>query len=188
MVCCKEISWEEHKGKYCNEELVTKIMRKNIPLLDYVEWEVVDIKEGYCKTKVTLKKETTNQHKTLQAANYLLAADYTGGIASGNIFKGLPTFGIHDIKEGEGLSIWLVKSEIKYKIPACGDLYISSQLEPDSFEKMKERVYNKRTCVNSIKVDFMSNDKIVSQAVMTYFTKLIDYSEWKTKIESFQNI
>jgi hypothetical protein len=182
-----EISWEEHKQKYLDAKILTDVMRKNIPLLNYIDWSILDIDEGYCKTKVSLNHETSNQHKTLQAANFLLAADYTGGIAFGNIFRNFPTFGIHDITDGKGLSIWLLKAEISYKSPAVDDLYISSAMNKEDLPKNKERLYRKRPAIGKMNIDFVSRNKMVSSGTMTYYAQVVDYSEWKNKLNAIEN-
>jgi hypothetical protein len=174
----QEIPWEEHCQKYCNPFLSTELLRKAVPLLDYVNWRVEEVKEGYCHSIIPVQKETTNQHKTIQSSTFFLSADYTGGIALGGLFKGLPTFGVHSVEDGYGISLWLIRAELKFKKPGTSDLKISSGVSKDKIDKIRDRFFKRKPVIERLEVTFENDGYIVSKGLMTYFAQLTTYEAW----------
>jgi hypothetical protein len=82
-------------------------LRSAVPVLGHVGWEVLDVAEGFARTLLPLNEASTNQHGSHQAALMVLAADYTGGIALGTLFRGCPIAGVHPRAAREGAALWL---------------------------------------------------------------------------------
>ncbi|MFM8185579.1 MAG: hypothetical protein ACKN9I_01465, partial [Alphaproteobacteria bacterium] len=72
-------AWEIDKEKRFNLEKLNARFRESIPVLDYLDWRIENIKRGYAETVLPLNVASSNQYITHQAALQLLSADYTGG-------------------------------------------------------------------------------------------------------------
>ena len=172
------IPWNEHYNKYCNPTVTTTLLQKAVPLLKYTGWCVDEIKEGFCQSKIPVKDATTNQHATLQSSTFFLAADYTGGIALYTLLRGLPTFGVHPVEDGEGISLWLIRSELKFKKPGTSDLKISSCVSKDKIDKIRDRFFTRKPVIERLEVTFENDGYIISKGFMTYFAQLMSYEDW----------
>jgi acyl-coenzyme A thioesterase PaaI-like protein len=62
------VSWEDDYRDRANPELFTKLLHDPVPVLQHIDWKVLEIAEGYAKTIFPLNYESTNQHGTHQAA------------------------------------------------------------------------------------------------------------------------
>lgn len=104
------ISMEEHHKRFGKVDFLTGCFRRAVPVLDFVDWRIIELKPGYCKTMIPFDGRSKNQNASHQAALYLLAADYTGGTALGNHIK-LPSLGIHpaDYCEEYGIVFWFMQ-------------------------------------------------------------------------------
>ena len=124
-------SLEEHLRKYGQPDDVTSLLWKSVPLLKHSGWYVDAIEEGFCRSVFPATAVTTNQHHTLQGATYLLAGDYTGGIALGSLFLGAPIFGVHAVRSGFGNNLWLSHVNLKYTAPAYDDMAVTCRVEKE---------------------------------------------------------
>ena len=80
------------------------------PRLPPTRWRVTRVEPGLAESTLPLNPQSTNQHFTHQAAFFLLAADYTGGIAVGSLLTGWPVASARvlpaiPVAEREGLPI-----------------------------------------------------------------------------------
>ena len=80
-----------------NCEILTSLLREQVPVLDFVKWRVSFIEQGRAHTVLPLISSSTNQHCTHQAALLFLAADYTGGIALASLIPNWPVIGVHPV-------------------------------------------------------------------------------------------
>ena len=120
------ISWEEDYETRTNPELLTSLLHESVPVLKFVDWRVIEVKEGFAKSVLPLITQSTNQHGTHQAAIIVLAADYTGGIALGTLFRGVPIIGVHPGRSDDAASLWLAKVDIDYLAPSTDHLVVTS--------------------------------------------------------------
>jgi hypothetical protein len=81
----------------------------------------------------------------------LLAADYTGGIALGSLFKDIPIIGFHAQRTDYGAYLWGAAANIKWLRPSTDDLICKSAIpERDwddifmAFERGEEVNYKAR--------------------------------------------
>ena len=58
------INWEDDYRDRVNPELLTKLLREAVPVLQHIDWKVLETGEGYVKTLLPLNYESTNQHGT----------------------------------------------------------------------------------------------------------------------------
>jgi acyl-coenzyme A thioesterase PaaI-like protein len=124
-----EVPWEEDKEYRTNPQVLTALLREQVPALDFVKWKVAAVEPGMAESVLPLNPQSTNQHFTHQAALFLLAADYTGGIALGSLMTGWPVVGVHPVRSSKSMALWLIKAEIKYLRPSVTDLTITAEIE-----------------------------------------------------------
>lgn len=166
-----EVSWEEDKKYRTNPKIFTQFLREQVPVLDYVKWRVDSIEPGTCESVLPLNAQSTNQHFTHQAALILLAADYTGGIALLSLMPGWPVVGVHPVKSGKSMSLWLLKAEIKYIRPSVGDLTVKAQVDPEKQQRAQRRFLAGKPAIETIPLLFMNGDVKVGEASLTYFAQ-----------------
>ena len=111
------VSWEEDYRTRCNPELMTKLLRQAVPVLEATQWAITKVEHGVCESVLPLNHATTNQHGTHQAALISLSADYTGGMALTTLLRGVPLAGIHSCKAEDSASLWLISMDVKYLKP-----------------------------------------------------------------------
>ena len=73
------ITWERDYEQSVNPNLMTGLLRMEIPVLAHSDWRIEEVKDGFCKYVLALKAPATNQHGTHQAALISLSADYPEG-------------------------------------------------------------------------------------------------------------
>lgn len=165
-------SWEEGKKYRYNTEVMTALLREQVPVLDYVKWKVLEIEQGRSRTMLPLISPSTNQHCTHQAALLFLAADYTGGIALGSLFPGVPLVGVHPVAPlDKSMSLWLVKGEIKFFRPSAGCMEAHAEVDVERRAKVQKRYALGKPIVETITVHFQNGDVEVAQAEMTYYAR-----------------
>ena len=87
------MSWETDYAARTNPELLTRLLRHAVPVLDFLDFRVVETAPGYAKALLPLSARSANQHGVHQAAVLAIAADYVGGIALGTLATGAPIIG-----------------------------------------------------------------------------------------------
>jgi hypothetical protein len=175
------IPLSEHHKKHGHPEFLTSCFRKSVPVLDFVDWRILELKEGYCKSVMPFVKSTKNQNASHQAALFLLSADYTGGIAISNHIK-LPSFGIHpeEYYEDFGILHFLVHSEIKYKKLSTKNLIATSSISEEEVQDITKTFYNKGRFIKSVLVELKNDDKeMLGKATMKYLVQLMSLKEWQ---------
>lgn len=174
------ISWDEHYQNFCNPELTTALLKNSVPLLNFVNWRVEEVREGYCHSFISTIDKTPNKCTSLQSSTLFLAADYTGGIALYTLLRGIPSFGITPVETGNGVCLWLIRSEFEFNEPATTHLKIFSHVPKNSFCKIKDRFFRKKPVIERLEITFENNGHIASRGFMTYYAQLTDYNEWLT--------
>jgi len=164
--------WEKWVKLRYNCESFTSILREQVPVLDYVKWEVTKIDQGLAHSMLPLVSTATNQHCTHQAALFFLAADYTGGIALASLLPHYPIGGVHPIRSTEKtMALWLVKGEIRYARPSVGLLDIIARIDPDRHERIRRRFIQGKAVLETITIYFRNGDITVAEADLTYFAR-----------------
>jgi len=166
-----EISWEEDQKYRANPQIVTDLLREQVPVLDFVRWQVTRIEPGVAESLLPLNPQSTNQHFTHQAALFLLAADYTGGIAVSSVLTGWPVVGVHPVRSPKSISLWLLKGEIKYLRPSVTNLTVSAQIEPERCRRIQRRFLDGKVVLETVTVRFKNGDVDVAEAELTYFAR-----------------
>ena len=169
------LSWEEEKKFRYNCEILTSLLRDQVPVLDFVKWKVAFIEQGRAHTVLPLIASSTNQHCTHQASLFFLAADYTGGIALASLIPNWPVIGVHPVAPSEkSMALWLVKGEIKFFRPSVGSMDITAQVEPERHDRVWKRYTQGKTVLETITVHFHNGDVEVAEANMTYYARQSD--------------
>jgi len=167
--------WAEEKKYRYNCEVLTGLLRQQVPVLDFVQWYVDVVDQGTARTVLPLNNPSTNQHCTHQAALLFLAADYTGGIALASVMAGCPVVGVHPVGPSEkSMALWLVKGDIKFLRPSIGRLDIVASVEEERFERVRKRFAQGKAVLETLTVHFRNGDTDVAQAEMTYFARQSD--------------
>lgn len=164
-----EDTWEEDRKFRMKPEVTTALLREQVPILDFVKWSVTSIEPGEAKSRLPLNPESTNQHFTHQGALFVLAGEYTGGIALGSLLWGWPVLGVHPVTSRRSVSLWLAKVEIKYIQPSVGELTIESKIAPDRHDRIRQRFLEGRPVVESVQIHFVSGGQSVAEASATYY-------------------
>ncbi len=167
--------WEEAKRSHYSCSFLTSILREQVPVLDFVKWEVNAIEQGLAHTILPLIASSTNQHCTHQAALFFLAADYTGGIALASLIFDWPVVGVHPVASSDkSMALWLVKGEIKYLRPSVGRLDVIAKVDPERHDRVRRRFGQGRPVLESIIVRFCNGGTEVAEATMTYYARQSD--------------
>lgn len=169
-----EVLWLKDKEFRTNPAVLTRLLREQVPILEFVQWEVSDVQPGRAESRLPLNPPSTNQHFTHQAALFLLAADYTGGIALGSLAVGWPVVGVHPVSSPDSMSLWLLKVEIKYLRPSVADLRVSAAIEPERHARIRRRFLDGKPVVESVPVRFNNGSETVAEATLTYFARRSD--------------
>jgi hypothetical protein len=82
---------------------------------------------------------------------------------------------VHPLASDNGAALWLVSMNISYKIPSANDLTITSRIEPDNFQRIKERYNSGKQLLERIDIAFESGGESVATATFTYFLKQSKY-------------
>jgi hypothetical protein len=176
----KQITFEEHFKKFGPEEFVNKCLKKNIPTLDFANWNLLELRTGYCKSVIPLVSTSKNQHISHQASLYLLSADYTGGLAISSHIV-LPTLGIHpkELYSDYGIVSWLLHSEIKFLKASTNNMFTTVTLTDDEIEKITNTYYKKGRVIQTVNVSFTNNEnELLGKAKMKYMMLLMSVEEW----------
>ena len=166
-----EISWDEDRKFRTNPEVLSALLREQVPVLDFVKWKVTSVEPGWTESILPLNPQSTNQHFTHQAALFLLAADYTGGTALGSLLTGWPVVGVHPVASPQSVSLWLLKAEVKYLRPSVNDLIISARVDPETHDRIRKRFLAGKPVLETINIQFRNGDTLVGEANATYFAR-----------------
>jgi methyltransferase (TIGR00027 family) len=166
-----EISWEQDKQFRMSPQVVTSLLREQVPVLDFVDWQITSIEPGQATSRLPLNPQSTNQHFTHQAAMFVLSADYTGGTALASLLTGWPVVGVHPVISPESVSLWLLKAEVKYIRPSVGDLTVTAVIKEDHCRRIQKRFLAGKTAIETITMEFRNGDVVVAEATMTYFAR-----------------
>ena len=100
----ERISWEADFRDRVNPHLMTELLRRAVPVLEYADWTIEEVGHGYTRSLLPLNPQSTNQHGTHQATLMALAADYTGGLALATLLRGDPIVGVHPVTTPDALN------------------------------------------------------------------------------------
>jgi methyltransferase (TIGR00027 family) len=165
------ISWAQDYQERMNPELMTKLLRASIPVLEQSDWRIVRVEEGLCESLLPLNKATTNQHGTHQAALISLSADYTGGMALATLLRGVPLAGIHACRNEDSASLWLASMNVRYKSPSTGHLTGICEIDAAKAKEIRSRYFRGSRVLASLDVRFYANGELAAEAEMKYFAQ-----------------
>lgn len=167
-------TWEQDRAYRMHPEVITRLLRERVPVLEFIGWRTTLIEPGRAESVIPLNVESTNQHFTHQAALFVLAADYTGGLTIGSLIHGWPVAGVHPVSSTESLSLWLIKTEIKWFRPSVGDLTVLAELEPEKQGRVQRRFLDGKPVLETVTVHFRNGNVDVATAAMTYYARQSD--------------
>lgn len=165
------VTWTDDYEQRVNPELMTRLLRTAIPVLESSDWKIEKVEEGYCQSVLPLNSPTTNQHGTHQAALISLSADYTGGMALATLLRGVPLAGIHRCDADESASLWLAGMNVKYRSPSSGHLVGVCRIDSETAESIQSRYFSGNRVLATLEVNFYSNGDLVAVAEMKYFAQ-----------------
>ncbi|MFY9254030.1 MAG: SAM-dependent methyltransferase [Fuerstiella sp.] len=165
------VTWTEDYQQRVNPELMTRLLRTAIPVLESSDWRIEEVDEGYCQSILPLNSPTTNQHGTHQAALISLSADYTGGLALATLLRGIPLAGVHRCDADESASLWLAGMNVKYRSPSSGHLIGVCRIDAKTAESIQSRYFSGNRVLATLEVNFYSNGDLVAVAEMKYFAQ-----------------
>ena len=166
-----EMPWDRDRQFRMNPDVVTALLREQVPILDFVDWKIRSIESGFTESVLPLNPQSTNQHFTHQAALFLLAADYTGGTALASLLRGWPVVGVHPVTSPQSVSMWLLRGELKYMRPSVGDLIATAQINPETHDRIARRFLNGKAVIETIDIQFRNGPIVVCEASLTYFAR-----------------
>lgn len=169
-----DVTWEQDRATRLEPIEFTKLLREQVPVLEFVQWEIKEVDQGAAETVLPLNAPSTNQHFTHQAALLVLAADYTGGVALASLLTGWPVLGVHPVTSRYSVSMWLLKVDIKFLRPSVSDLTVTAKIDPDLHERIQKRFFEGKTVVETIAIEFRNGDVPVAEATATYFARQSD--------------
>jgi len=165
------IWWESDYRERTNPELLTRLLRAGVPVLEFTKWHVLETRPGYCKTVLPISFQSSNQHGVHQAALIGLAADYTAGIALGSLIHGVPIVGVHPQKGENGAALWAGTLSVQYKLPSSADLIAVSEIEPERWDRIRRRYAAGNTVLERVTTSLRNGAHEVATAEGTYFMR-----------------
>jgi len=169
-----DVTWDQDRATRLEPAEFTKLLREQVPVLEFVQWEIKEVDLGGAETVLPLNAQSTNQHFTHQAALLVLAADYTGGVALTSLLTGWPVLGVHPVASRYSVSMWLLKVDIKFLRPSVADLTVTAKIDPELHERIQKRFFEGKTVVETITIEFRNGDVPVAEATATYFARQSD--------------
>ena len=166
-----EINWSEDFARRTNPPMFTAFLREQVPVLEYVDWKITQLRPGEVETVLPLNPSSTNQHFTHQAALIVLSADYSGGAALASLFPGWPVIGVHPVDSQKSVSMWLLKVEMKYVRPSTGDLEVVATIDPARHERIQKRFLGGKPVIETVDMQFKNGDELVAEGTCTYFAR-----------------
>lgn len=155
-----------------NPTLMTKLLSEAVPTIDDVNFQFLDVKAGYCKSILPLNHKSSNQHGTHQALIMGMSGDYTGGLALASLIPFEPILGVHEITPDKGMSLWLIKSDMKYLKPSTDDLIVEAIIPDDAGEMINKRYHNGQTILLDVKITFKDlRDRPIAIGTFRYYCK-----------------
>ena len=164
-------SWPEDREQRAEPKKLTALFHSSVPILKHLEWKVTDTGRGFAETILPLNIASTNQHITHQAAVFLIAADYTVGIALGTLLDNVPLVGIHPQNTDYGAYLWGARADIKWICPSCDDLICKARIPQAQFETIIQRFFRGDRVMETVPIDMWNKDKLVAMANITYFVQ-----------------
>ena len=166
----KQILWQQDYSERMNPDLLTGLLRQAVPVLEAVQWKVIEVKDRECHSVLPVGVVSTNQHGTHQAALISLAADYTGGIALATLIRGVPVIGVHPCSEGNAASLWLASMKVKYRRPSTSDLHGRCVVPDEMTDKVRQRFAAGKRVLITLHVEFTdAAGQPIADAEMMYF-------------------
>lgn len=167
-----QTSWDDAKAYYYNCESLSSLLRGQVPVLDFVQWNIESIEQGEVHTILPLVYSSTNQHCTHQGALFFLAGEYTGGVALASLIPDWPVVGVHPVTSSEkSMALWLVNGDIRYFRPSVGRMDIVAKIDSDRHEKVRKRFLQGKTVFERVNVRFRNGDTDVAEAIMTFYIR-----------------
>ncbi len=164
-------AWQEDQRTRMHPELVTRLLHNAAPLLQFADWRVTKTGLGYAETELPLTVNTTNQHGTHQAGLLLAAADYTGGVAMGSLFHGVPVIGVHPQTGEFGAALWSFQVNMRWLRPSCHTLICKASIAEEKCQQIVARFFAGKRIIETITIQ-MENDGVpVAQAEFTYWAR-----------------
>jgi methyltransferase (TIGR00027 family) len=166
-----DTSWEEHYREFVHPTLLSALLREAVPVLDSVDWSVLETAPGHARTVLPLNRESTNQHGTHQAALIALAADYTGGIAIATLLNGVPVLGVHPVTDDQGAALWLVGMRITYRRPSVADLSASATIATEDAGHIQQKYTAGDPVIIPLEIRLESEGEPIGTATMSYYLR-----------------
>lgn len=167
-------AWEEDNAKRFDLPAANAAFREAVPLLEFIDWEILDIRRGYVETKLPLHVNSSNQYLAHQGALQLLAAEYTGGLAIASLFHLTPVIGFMEAKSDKSIYLWGAKASIKWFTPSCNDLICKASVPPQDWADLARRIHNHQKALYTLKIDLYNGNKKVAEADVTYLAQDIE--------------
>lgn len=163
--------WEQDRAARFNLPELNASFYESVPVLEFLQWEILDVKRGYAETVLPLNISSSNQYVSHQAALQLVAADYTGGLALASLFHLTPVLGFWESLDGDGIYMWGGAAKIKWHEPSCDDLVCKASVPVEDWEKYIRRLYNHQKIVVTLQVDLFNGSTRVAEAQFTYWAQ-----------------
>lgn len=158
------------KNRYNLEELNISF-RESVPVLEFVDWKITQVKPGFVETVLPINPNSSNQHITHQAALMLLSADYTGGLALSTLFHGTPIVGFWTMKDSYGAYMWGAKAAIKWHYPSFEDLVCRATIDKSNWAQLSKRFEDHKVVVTTVKIEMFNQDRLVAESDFTYWAQ-----------------
>ena len=166
--------WEQDRAARFNLPELNASFYESVPALEFLQWEILEIKRGYAETVLPLNISSSNQYVAHQAALQLLAADYTGGLALASLFHLAPVLGFWESTDGRGIYLWGGAATIKWLAPSCDDLFCRASVPIEDWEKYIRRLHNHQKIVVTLQVDLYNGALRVAEVQFTYWAQDVE--------------
>lgn len=164
--------FESDYSERINPALMTMLLSEAVPTIKDVDFRYEEVKKGYCRSVLPLNHKSSNQHGTHQALIMGMSGDYTGGLALASLIPFEPILGIHEITPDRGMSLWLVKSDMKYLKPSTDDVVVEAIIPEDLGEAINKRYHNGQIILLDVAVTFKDlRNTDVAQGTFRYYCK-----------------
>jgi len=124
----------------CSPDLITNRLRKNVPLLAFLDCAVEEVGQNKTVLSVPLISTAMNQNGTHQSSVFYLIGDYTLGVGMFAALPGVYVTGIHDYCDALPIQFWLKYGSVQHIAPGTGTLSAEVSISPEKAQTLRQHL------------------------------------------------
>lgn len=147
----------------CSSDLITNRLRKNVPLLAFLNCVVEKVSQNKTVLSVPLISAAMNQNGTHQSSVFYLIGDYTLGLGMFAALPGVYVTGIHDYCDGLPVQFWLKYGSVQHIAPGTGTLSAEVSILPEKAQNLRQQLIDRGRAEMIEIVRICQNGRLVAE-------------------------